>query len=247
MAMLVAYFDETGLNSESNVVCVAGLVGTAIEWSRLERPWKNELRRMGVRTFHASKCNKGGKTGHGEYHPKSKEDRSAHVAILCNELIARDLGVIVAAVGKHDWETHAPEEARDRFQTPYHFCFEFVMQKICTWSRVNAGGEPVALLLADHEEFKSRSTEVHEYYYRHYSEIGSLTNGKPKCLIQLQAADLVCHETYRYMLNRLGAAVEPPLSEELTKLMLLLRDPKDAGLYDRENLPAILAVTGALK
>ncbi len=57
--MLVAYFDESGTHDQSKVVCIAGLVGTAIEWSRIERPWEENLRTTRVPWFHANDCEEG--------------------------------------------------------------------------------------------------------------------------------------------------------------------------------------------
>ena len=40
MAMIVAYFDESGTHHQSKVISISGLVGTVDEWNRLEIPWK---------------------------------------------------------------------------------------------------------------------------------------------------------------------------------------------------------------
>src|SRR5712692_10062926 len=67
IAMLVAYFDESGTHGrEAEVTTIAGLVGDSIEWSRLELPWKKRLAEIPsnlgkITTFHATDC--AGKTG----------------------------------------------------------------------------------------------------------------------------------------------------------------------------------------
>src|SRR5574337_667214 len=44
MAMLAAYFDESGIHSDSSVVAVAGYVAPVNEWQKLELEWRFFLR-----------------------------------------------------------------------------------------------------------------------------------------------------------------------------------------------------------
>ncbi len=234
--MLVAYLDETGLHGDSPFVAVCGFVGTTIEWSRLERPWAENLRTSRVSVFHATDC----ENGDGEFFGKNKAIRDALISGLSGELSKRELDVVVCGVAKKEWDQRAPAKIKERFQTPYHFCLEFVLQKLNTWSLAKAGCEPIAMVFADHQQYRARTMEVYEHYIYsgEFPHLGFLSFGKPKCLIQLQAADLLAHETYKYMRQRFIEGVER-ISPALMKLLGMMSDPRNAGFYDQDNLATL--------
>lgn len=228
MPMVVAYFDETGTHGPSNFTAVCGFVGTTIEWARLERPWATLLAAHGVTEFHGSKC--------------PREILVPLTNALADEIAKRDLDVVVASMAKQDWDRCASAEIKARFVTPYHFCFEFMLHKVVTWSRTYAGGEPVALVFAHHQEYGTHAAEIHNEYHHSamYPHLGSLSSGEPKELVALQAADLLSYETYRYMTRRIdGGGAEIPLSPALTALVGMMSSHENAGLYDCENIAAL--------
>jgi hypothetical protein len=245
MAMLAAYLDETGLHGGSEFVAVCGVIGTTIEWSRLERPWAEHLCTSRVSIFHATECDE----GNGEFVGKSRAIRDSLVVGLSNEKSKRALDIVVCGVAKIDWDHRAPAHIKDRFETPYHFCFEFVLQKLNTWSHVHAKGEPIAMVFAEHEQYCARTIEVYEHYAHspEYAHLGLLSFGKPKCLIQLQAADLLAYETYRYMKRRLKGGGDQPNRVMMKLLGSIVSDPENAGFYDCDNLATLAPSGGILK
>lgn len=242
LAMLVAYFDESGTHgNKSKAVCISGFVGTSTEWARLEKPWSEHLLTLGVSTFHASEC----EAGTGEFFGKHRGLRESLANGLTIEIAKRNIALITTAVLVDDWNKCASHELKERFKTPYHFCFEFVMHKIDKWSRANVGGEPVALVFADQEQFKERAKIIHDLYFdsKQNFRLGSLTFAKPQCVIPLQAADLSSYEAYQWLLLKNSVRDDPinllerrPL---LKQLLLCLNDPGDAGFHDCSTLPLL--------
>ncbi len=137
MAMLVAYFDESGTHDRSKVVSIAGLVGDTKEWARLEAPWAENLATSRIEVFHAS-----------ERQGLSDGLRESLIAGLCIAIGNRDLTVIGGSLLVADWEAYAPQAMKESYHSPYHFCFEFTMQQINQWSEDHANNEPVALVFA---------------------------------------------------------------------------------------------------
>lgn len=158
--MLVGYFDESGVHDSSKVVCIGGLVGSLLQWARLEKPWAEQLAVTRVSHFHAAKCEAGG----DEYFGISRGLRDSLVTGLTNEIADRALFVLVAALRKDDWDVYASAELKKRFQTPYHFCFESILDFVQAWSEKRMDGEPVAVVFAEHREFKSRAAQMYELY-----------------------------------------------------------------------------------
>lgn len=196
IVMLVGYFDESGTHDQSKVVSIAGLVGDTLEWSRLERPWKENLATSRIPVFHAS-----------QRQGLSDGLWDSLIAGLCIAIGDRDLFVVGSSISRDDWDRCAPPGLKALYQdNPYHFCFVFTMQQINQWSKDHGGGEPVALVFAEQKEYMTQARNFYEIYREsdEYNKLGSFSWGKPQCLIQLQAADLIAFETYHNIKDKLA-------------------------------------------
>ena len=113
------------------------------------------------------------------------------------------------------------------------------MQYVSSWSRKYANGETVSLVFAEQRQYKDHAAKIHEMYQASnlYHGLGSLTIAKPKLLIPLQAADLVCYETYKHMElhQEPGYVLRPALVKLLPKLS------EQSGFFDCDNLPNLTA------
>jgi hypothetical protein len=205
LAMLVAYFDESGIHDYSKVVSVAGLLGQTRAWSRLEKPWAKNLAVPRIKDlwFHAYECEEGVK----QFDGISRPIRESLVAGLTNALLDRGLAFVGGSVFREDWENCAPPEFKQRFPDPYAFCIESAVQEACRFVDHNAPGERVALVIAlpQHKLYREHVELVIDYLYHKsdlYPSLGSVTFGKPQELIPLQAADLFAFENYRYLAAR---------------------------------------------
>jgi hypothetical protein len=232
--MIAAYFDETGIHDQSPFAAVCGLVGSTIEWARLELPWRKILARHGVTHFHSSAM-------------PTKEIRDSLAYALVDEIAKRDFDVVIAAVAKQDWDRCVSPDNKQRFQTPYHFCFEFMLHKLNTLSIERARREPIAAVFADHPSYRLRAEQIHAEYHHssNYPNVGSLTFGSPRDVIPLQAADLLAHEAFQHMRNRIERqASETELTPVLRRFVAMMSDPSNAGFYDCDNLVGLKPTGG---
>lgn len=232
--MLVAYFDESGTHDHSKVVSICGLVGTAIEWSRLERPWRENLATARVSCFHATDC----AMGRREFQGMDRPLRDALSRGLSLALADRELAIIGGAVYRDDWNQCAPKHMKDAYRDPYHLCFALALQQLSEWSDKYAGGDPVALVFARQQQFNAYSEKIHELVNggEHYRHIGSLSFSRPECLIQLQAADHLSYENYQelYSQRLSGADLTAPARDNLRILTRAL--PYLSVFYDCDGL-----------
>lgn len=235
--MLVAYLDDTGTHRDSAVVGLLGMVGTTYEWSRIERPWKRNLEVTGVSCFHASHC----EMGRGEFEGKDRSLRDLLVNALSTLIAENNLFVVGSAVLRRDYEEIVTAKLKARFVDPFYLCFEHCMQQIHLWSKQSAGGERVALVFSEQQEYENRVSWLHRAYQnsKFYDVgLGSLSIAKPKCVIQLQVADLVAYEGYKYLLAKMNTP-EPAIRPALKNLLGSI--PMIARAHDRKSLAKIIA------
>ena len=54
LAMLSAYYDDSGTHDKLNVVVYGGLIGTEDQWTKFERAWKPKLVNLGPASRHSN-------------------------------------------------------------------------------------------------------------------------------------------------------------------------------------------------
>lgn len=202
MAMLVAYFDESGISDKDVVALMGGAVSYVDHWSLLEAPWNNVLRpynQYGVHTFHAVDCE------HGESEFKNPQlSRGIRDSIrngVAQELAKIPVQGIVSAVYREDWAS-APDEVRAlSMGDPFYFVLNFCLQQVSSWSKEYAGGDRVNLVFAKQQKYNANTQSLHANYLaaaNRWPGIGAIFFEEPKFLVPLQAADLIAYESYRF-------------------------------------------------
>ena len=202
IAMLLAYFDESGTDGQHGFTCISGFIGSVEEWGIIQRGWRDRLDRDGINTFHYVKAN----SRRGEYHGWSKPQVDAHLEHLSFLLTANGVaGINAGFVGDYsNVISTLPDQFRERYPTAYSLCFELAVTKICESMQGAWQKQPVALVFARQDQFQGRALEVWELNDRLglWPEINSISYSTPEKLTQLQAADMIAWETRRYMWDR---------------------------------------------
>jgi hypothetical protein len=227
--MLVAYFDESGTHgNEANVTTVAGLVGDAREWGRLELPWQ---KRLGlIRCFHATDCQ-----AQGRDFKNFTRQQSAQLFIDLATLVAdRELVPVAGAVYRDDWQYGASDKVKRYLPTRFHAALGMAIIQVHNLVKEVAPSEPVALVFAQHPEYQGFTEAIHDVFRhsKHWSNMGSLTIGTPKELIPLQVADLYAYENYKELLTQLNEPGLPAPKREPLKIIHKSRhvDSRFAGI-----------------
>lgn len=236
LAMIAAYFDESGTHDQSKVVTISGVVGPISEWVKLEAPWKAELAKVpGVSHFHATDCERKRR----EFKEVPDPMRHALQIQLATRLAARRLVVVGGSVYREDWESASPDLRRAYGDDPYYFCFILVLQQLNELSIKHADGAPISMVFAEQQMYEKTAAQIYEFVKgtQNYSHLGSMTIMKPKCLFQLQAADLVAYETYQELFHQLARADASPKRAPLRIIAESM--PYESVFFDKAALAEI--------
>jgi len=199
IALLKAYFDESGVHANSDVILISGVVGTIDVWDNFDREWAKQLAVPNVPYFHAYDC----EVGEGEYQRLSKGLRESLTIGLAGVICENHLRIVRSLLPRPTWkEISSGPPDPDDFRHPYQVCFENCLDQLSKWAAVYASSEQVALIFAEQTEYKGIAYEMYEIYRNIgvWKNFVSITFADPKLFPGLQAADLVCYETYQHYL-----------------------------------------------
>lgn len=202
--MLRAYFDESGIHDASEVIVIGGLIADVQVWESFFFEWRKVLLRYDVPWFHASEC----EAGEGSFFGKLRDGALRTRALLDFAQVIGDHDVTCVSVQlyRKAWEIGLVDKLKEHFKTPYNLEFQFLMQRVCAWSRKNRAGDNIAMIFSEQPEYQDYGRLMSEWYLANKaatkcSEIYSLTFASPRQVEGLQAADLVAREAYLYALR----------------------------------------------
>src|SRR5208337_2242557 len=221
LALLRAYFDESGVHAGSPATIIAGFIGSRAQWRSAAKKWKPIV---GDLVFH--------------YKDMRKEERL--ISELADLLSESGLGVVAAGFSG-DWSraiAHGSDWSR-RFPSCYHMIFEHCFWQMDRYSKEHWNGEPIAVMFSRQDEYAKRAEEVWRAYKGNelWKNIVSFSYGDPE-LSPLQAADMIAYETFQCI-----GADSPEVWDNwpLVRRLLARRDPKMFGsLYDEGAFVAMM-------
>jgi len=201
MAMLQAYFDESGIDGGSRVVAAGGCLATEQTWTTVESNWVAELNRFKdngfpIAAFHSVDC----EHGNGDFIGIQREIRQSFPPRLAATLPQQKVLLLWSAVVKDDWDAATDDAFREVYTDPFYFCFEHCARTISQWSMAVAGSREVAVMYSENKQYKGRIEAIWTAYSRAGTtgNLKSFSTGSYKDYVPLQVADLVAYECLRY-------------------------------------------------
>jgi hypothetical protein len=203
MAMLAAYFDESGTHDSSEIIVVAGLVSPVFRWERLTRSWQRILAKYQLEDFHMVDCAHG--VGAFKSWDRGRRDKLVRelVPVMTKHVFWRAWTAIVRAdyvqCFKRDWRSQAFGQA---YTIGALGCASRILQLAKTRDMLipymfeqggRGGGRTTAMLQGLIESGQKE-------FYR----MGSLTVDHRRNVPALQAADLHAYEVYKYFADQLA-------------------------------------------
>ncbi|RJF80730.1 DUF3800 domain-containing protein [Oleomonas cavernae] len=208
LALLQAYFDESGTHGSASIAAIAGYVADQATWSALEAEWR-AAQPAYAPVFHMSPCI----SGHREYHGIPETERHDLIVRLSKILEAHPVRAIWSAVVIEDWENEAKDAAfLSKFPKPFDLCFRHIVWQLRNWSISHCNGEEIAPVFALNDEYQKRMSEVGAAIQAHPSYLnvlGGLSFYPPSKVVPLQTADFLAYEVCKHWDNHVYG---PPIT-----------------------------------
>ena len=195
LAMIKAYFDESGTHGQSHITMMAGFFAPANVWDAFGADWSQVLKDYRVPYFHASVCEAGDE-------PYSWMDRTlrhllftAAAKVICNH---RPIGVH-GAIRSDVWRVGDSTITAQAFANPYYPCFDHCLQTMAFWSQNYGNEESIALIFAEQQDYKAKALEMYDLYCADAmwgKYFASITFAPANDFPALQAADLYAYEIF---------------------------------------------------
>lgn len=210
-AMLEFYMDDSGTHDGSRVVVWGGVVGYAEHMNGLESQWKARLAnpcegKPPIKAFHSSHL----AAGKGEFSGYSRAEIEA-TRINFRQIIL-DAGVTVLSFGisVDDWDEIVTGRARAVLGSAERLILGQAVRAGCESARVE--GQPISFQFDKGRWSSDLGSIIRPAIEAAEIDSDSVSYGcsPVKDNMALQAADLVAHATYQFLVARLGdMAVEP--------------------------------------
>jgi uncharacterized protein DUF3800 len=194
IALLRAYFDETGIHDGSPMTVICGVVAPLSKWDSFDADWKKQLEVPGVPHFHAIDC----EHADGVFQGIQRPLRDSLFWGLADVIGRHGIHVVNAGISAKDWKNYPI--IQERFGSPFHLCFTYILQQLSKWSNEHANGEKLCLSFSQQNQYKDKAQRIFEAYISSTHEgvgLVSLQFSDMKLFPGLQAADLVCYETFK--------------------------------------------------
>jgi hypothetical protein len=103
-----AYFDESGVHDDSEMVCVAGFISMPDKWATFEEEWRNSLKEWNLAWYHHKEL----LDGQGSYRQLSRIRRDALFAQFCSIVNKHVLGGVVVRILREQYNSVFCEDSK---------------------------------------------------------------------------------------------------------------------------------------
>jgi hypothetical protein len=219
LAMLTAYFDDTGAHDESPLVGFAGLIGAEVQWSAFEAAWCSKLRAPLARKpplsrFHMTDC----MTRRNEFLGYSNAERDAIAHDFREIIIASGVAGYAIVASCADWnELVLPSQASLLWQDAEAFCFRDCVSKMCLFiEQFSPSDRELSLVFDNMPHRLTINQRIYQEYQNYPPTVGANLLGvsflNSTSFVPLQGADIFAWEFFahcRELLKADGGMAEP--------------------------------------
>lgn len=199
MALLTAYYDETGSAKDINqkFVGMAGFVSTSEEWEILERKWKFILKEFKVPYFHMKEYAHSEGVFKGW---KGKEEKRRRIFGSLLKTIAEVKPFPVGCIFSAEDFRSLPEKDQKLVDDPYYLSFIACVGIPLEFLQNAPPDVKLATVFGEHGVFASKAREFYRRMKEMYQAGDRLYSPDFRDMrefVPLQAADIIAYELYK--------------------------------------------------
>jgi hypothetical protein len=239
LAVLGAFFDDSGTHASSLAVVIGGLLGTDEQWDAFATAWTAQLARPlpgkpPLNQFHLSLC----RAKRGEFQDYNQAERD-HITYLFRRIII-DLGFVTlaVAVNRSAWNELVVGDVEDELGPPEGLCFFKCIELVMNTIRFRKPGEQVFI-------FFDQGTQIQLdewarlFQAQQFPEIAGISFAPVPKVVALQGADMIATETYQYALEWLKAGENAVTNAHFREY--LKRELSTGLVFDRAQIEEIVS------
>lgn len=241
--MFKAYFDESWDQHQKKVVVFGGMVGRHEQWAKIEWPWKELLKKYGLKYYRASDA----EFARGEFDrepfrtekkPTSPEQyrllqdvRKEFFEILTRGIVA-GFGVQIPVKAFNE-VADTPKKMEAFGGTPYYICAHTAMLRLLKAIKYEVPSKELVTFVCDRQqEFQREMIKVHAHMAtkacEFHSQVGSISFEDKTSFVPLQVADTFVYETRKDCERKMA----DPKAAERTEFAILKREHKIAAIEE---------------
>jgi hypothetical protein len=205
-----AYFDESGTDKQSPIMCVAGYVFADEEVLRFTAEWNELLAEYGLPYLHM----KDFVHSRGPFKGLARADRDGLYPRLIAVLRARLAHGIVISMSEREYEAVVPRELRREFESAYAVCSFLSFVAVQRWADRERYDGPIAYTFEAGDEHASEAARhmqglAQDPIARAVTRYDSHSFASRESAVPLQAADVLAWEWTKHVRDTVMRRARP--------------------------------------
>jgi len=213
-----AFFDESHDSKRERLIVFASYYAAEQVWADFEQAWCKLLSRHGLTDFHANEC----EHSRGQFKGWSRSDRDEvqreAIELICSAKVhgvacGLQLTTYNACLAEFKARRRIPRyrKVSGSLGDPFYLAFQFAIERMAV--EINDSGIPeeekVSLVFDQQFDYSACAAEIHcslressklEFVHR----LGRISFDSRRDYVELQAADVLAYELFRFMDGQLG-------------------------------------------
>ena len=243
LAMINAYFDDSGTHASSDVVIMAGIVGTEPDLLSLDDMWAAHLERpLGglkppIKRFHMTDCY----NSLGEFSGWSRVETDYFCHELREVIIKSHVGAYGFACVRKEWDAEMTDEYRLIFGDAEGYAVRACMHSTINWARNSSFDPHMYFVFDDRPERQKENEAVFKIYQQspRPPQLVGISFMNSHKVRPLQAADLLAWEFYTHAKGVLLNGPKHKPRDAITHLL------KNTEMYGQMTTPREISIMKA--